>query len=100
MTDLNFNVDQTTSDIVFKIMARFAARVDLGRDRLGLVMDLTACHNGPCPLALSELLAADDIDFFHDVAGIYRHFNRVTGDLDDAFMPRYARCYHPLTRAS
>lgn len=53
-------------------------------------MDITACHVNACPLKLDELLAADDMNFNHDVFGIRRHLNRETGELMDCFRPRYA----------
>jgi len=53
-------------------------------------MDITACHVNGCRLKLNELLAADSINFAHDVFGIYRHLNRETGKLEDCFVPRYA----------
>lgn len=54
-------------------------------------MDITATHANGCPLKLAELLAADDFNFSHDVAGIYRHLDRTTGKLLDCFLPRFAQ---------
>lgn len=59
--------------------------------RMSLMMDITACHANGCPLRLKELLAADDINFSHDVFGIRRHLDRSTGWLKDGFHPRFAR---------
>lgn len=53
-------------------------------------MDVTACHANGCPLKLSELAAADDFNFAHDVFGIRRHINRETGQLENCFLPRFA----------
>lgn len=53
-------------------------------------MDITACHLNGTPLKLKELLAADAVNFAHDVFGIRRHLNRETGKLEDCFCPRYA----------
>lgn len=53
-------------------------------------MDITACHCNGNPLRLAELLAADDVNFAHDVFGIYRHINRETGALNDFFSPRFS----------
>ena len=41
-------------------------------------------------LRLDDLLAADDLNFLHDVAGINRHLDRDTYALLDGFFPRYA----------
>jgi len=56
---------------------------------IDLMMDLEFTH-AAIPLRLDELLAADAGNFGHDIAGIYRHFNRVTKTMDDGFCPRYA----------
>jgi hypothetical protein len=53
-------------------------------------MDICATHLNGCPLKLEELLAADDMNFAHDVFGIRRHIDRTTGELQDCFVPRYA----------
>lgn len=53
-------------------------------------MDVTAVHVSGCPLKLEELLAADDVNFAHDVFGIRRHLDRRTGKLRDGFSPRYS----------
>jgi len=54
-------------------------------------MDVTACHVNGCPLKLQELLEADDFNFSHDIFGIRRHLNRETGQLENCFLPRFAR---------
>ena len=59
-------------------------------DRLDVMMDITAAHCNGCPLKLSELLGADDFNFSHDVFGIMRHIDRMTGKLTDFFTPRFA----------
>src|SRR3990167_5225936 len=52
---------------------------------------LPICHSNGCPLMLSELLAADDTNFAHDVFGIRAKLNRETGALSDGFVPRFAK---------
>lgn len=65
---------------------------DLRYDRVGFIMDMLAADgcNGNQPLKWAELLAADDSNFAHDAAGIYRHLDRTTGQLTDHFTPRFA----------
>lgn len=59
--------------------------------RVPMMMDLEVCHCNGCPLDLAGLLQAPrDFDFMHDVAGIFRHLNRSTGELEGLFQPRYA----------
>jgi len=56
---------------------------------LTCIMDLTAVHESQ-PLRLADLLAADQFNFVHDVAGIARHMNRNTGKLENFFSPRFS----------
>jgi hypothetical protein len=86
------------SPVDFKLIQQIAARAmeiakanDLNCKRMDLEMDLTACHANGCPLRLTDLLAADDANFGHDVFGIARYLNRSTGILASGFCPRYAR---------
>lgn len=53
-------------------------------------MDILAAHLNGCRLDLLALLAANGLDFAHDVRGITRHVNRRTGALEDCFLPRCA----------
>lgn len=55
------------------------------------LMDVTAVHANGCPLELKELYSAPRFDFTHDIGGIRRHINRETGQLENCFVPRYAR---------
>ena len=59
-------------------------------DRLAFEMDIAAVH-AHTPLRLTEWLAADDFNFVHDWSGIQRHIDRETGQLEDFFVPRFAR---------
>ena len=58
-------------------------------DSLSLRMDLSAVH-AVTPLRLVELADASEFNLMHDVVGITRHLNRVTGTLKEYFVPRYA----------
>lgn len=55
---------------------------------LGVCANLAACHANGCRLDLAALLEADDATFTHDVWGIGRHLDRVTGTLT-RFQPRF-----------
>lgn len=61
------------------------------RDALDYHMDITAVHLNGCPLRLADLLAADDFNFAHDIAGIARCLDRETGKLQNHFLPRFAK---------
>ena len=81
----------------FKLIVQIAERVqkefpNYPDDRRTLIMDLNACHANGCPLQLAELLIADRFDFSHDIYGIRKAINRITGKLtEDCFVPRYAQ---------
>ena len=56
-------------------------------------MDLLAADggNGNDPLDWPRLLAADDFNFLHDMAGIASHLDRTTGRIDGFFRPRFCK---------
>ena len=76
-------------EVIFDIVKR-AKSIGVKRDPLSLEMDIEAAHEN-CPLKLDELLKADDFNFMHDVIGIVNHLNRQTGELENFFLPRYAK---------
>jgi hypothetical protein len=57
--------------------------------RMDIMMTLHFVHT-QTPLRLSDLLAAKDSDFAHDVFGMLTHINGETGELDTAsFCPKF-----------
>lgn len=96
MQKISFRTQTAEAEIIHKIVDRAMemARKLTGRSPdfkpIDLTMDITATHCNGTPLRLSELLAAPDFDFSHDVFGIMRHINRTTGKLEDHFLPRFA----------
>lgn len=55
-------------------------------------MTIAAAHSSGCPLRLDALLAADDANFAHDVFGIDRFIDKVSGEIDaNQFWPRFAQ---------
>lgn len=91
-TEVSWDVSQGDSKLTRKIVDRYTENWGSGKGYkpIHLSMDLTACHCNGAPLKLKELLAADDFNFVHDVAGISRHINRDNGQLEDCFSPRYS----------
>ena len=59
--------------------------------RLTMTMDLTATNANGCPMDFERLLAADGLNFIHDIGGIARHMDRDTGKLGGHFRPRFAK---------
>ena len=53
------------------------------------MMDIEAAHEA-VGIDLERLANARDADFVHDVAGIAKHLNRTTGQLENFFLPRFA----------
>jgi len=91
-TEVSFTVTKADRELIHRIAER-AWKLGVGTEehgKVGLIMDVTACHANGCPLALDRLLAANGLNFLHDVAGIYRHMDRTTGQLTDCFVPRFA----------
>lgn len=86
---INFDCTQTELDLIGCIADRFLEQYKSVR-RLDVLMDITACHCNGCPLDLEKLVGADDFSFFHDVVGIMRHLDRVSGQLNQHFLPRFA----------
>jgi hypothetical protein len=92
---INWNemkISKADNEKLFAIATRAAKMAKkfnlLHFDALHCVMDLTLAHHTQ-PLALAELLDAEEVDFTHDVWGISRHLDRETGALRDHFIPRY-----------
>ena len=91
-------INWTHDKAEFEIEAQIAKRaVALAKEhgieykQMDAVMDIDATHNNGCPLKLTELLAADDFNFVHDVFGIRANIDRKTGKLQNCFVPRYAK---------
>lgn len=90
---MNLSASIEDMDLIHKITVRAARHYEAAgnpRDMLGITMDLTATHANGCPLDLAGLLAADPLNFLHDVSGIARRIDRNTGQLRDCFTPRFA----------
>jgi hypothetical protein len=79
----------TIKKIAYRAVMLYAEH-DIRIDRRDVLMDITHCHFSAQKLRLDDLLAADDANFLHDVAGINRHLNRYTGELTDCFSPRFS----------
>ena len=78
-----------------KSAAQVADRVEgygLQFDRMSFIMDLLASdgENDNLKIDWPHFIAATQLDFMHDVQGIYNHLNRTTGHLDGCFVPRFA----------
>ena len=76
-------------EIISKIADRAAAL--LAFDKATVFIDISNCHENGCPLRLEDLLAADDVNFAHDICGINRNLNHYTYRLDNCFVPRFAK---------
>lgn len=70
-------------------------RPDHWYDPLTMTMDLAATNANGCPMDFERMLAADDFNLLHDIAGIARHMDRNTGRLTDHFRPRFTRRVAP-----
>lgn len=93
---VKFTASAPESKLIQHIVARYVAQVQrlairmTPTDRLVLEMDVEAVHSNGMPLKLEELAHANTSDLVHDIAGIHRHIDRNSGQLQDCFVPRYA----------
>jgi hypothetical protein len=91
-THAEMNASRTDIDLIYRIVDRALELMpDARRQKLQLVLSVTACHLNGCPLELEDLAKAPAGDLAHDVFGIHRHVDRASGELLDCFLPRYAR---------
>ena len=91
--EVSFQVTDAALRTIFRIADRVFAESEprsYFRDRQPVAMDLTAVHANDLQLRLDDLLKADSINFWHDVAGIARNLDRETGKLGNFFVPRFA----------
>lgn len=87
---MNFQTTPADANLIHRIADR-AHAIWPNIPILQFEMDVTATHCNGCPLDLPKLLAADDFNFRHDIAGIYNHLDRdTTGQLSNHFLPRCA----------
>lgn len=86
------NADKTYEmDLILDIAKRADAMFgQLNRPIIYWAMDVENVHTNGTPLRLHELLAADKVNFAHDLGGIYQHLNRKTKQLENCFLPRFA----------
>jgi len=84
-------VDQKKVNLIMDIVDRGWEEMKSNyRDKLEMMLDIETADRD-CPLKLQELLDADDFNFYHDILGIRRNLNRKTKQLENCFLPRYAR---------
>lgn len=102
MTNITVETPDALQKNLDKIMLKIAHRAErkfeaqgLSREYTEWFIDIDLTHS-KCPLDLRGLLNAKEQDFMHDLAGIYNHLNRQTMELENYFVPRYARSNHPV----
>lgn len=86
---INLTASKEDTLLIVEI-AKKAESFGIRISRLNLVMDLTAAHM-KCPLELTAMLNGSRFDFMHDVIGIVNNLNRETGEIENCFIPRYAK---------
>lgn len=90
---VRFNVSTPERATIEQIVSRGWAMDWLRKSyhsRLDMLMDVAAVHANGNPLRLSDLLAADDFNFAHDMSGICNCLDRETGKLTGDFSPRFS----------
>lgn len=91
----SFKVSLEDYNVIRAIVDRAEQMFPKKVNRIGLLMDLTACHANGTPLRLDDLLAAGPFDFADDVLSIQDHLDRRTGKLAIYFIPRFAVSREP-----
>ncbi|MBP1296650.1 DUF6874 family protein [Bradyrhizobium elkanii] len=94
MSQVSFSCTEQEGKVARAIARRARALLldhKVDRDVLDITMDIVATHCNGNPLRLDDLLAADDVNFLHDLGGIARHLNRETGKLGNHFSPRFSQ---------
>lgn len=95
---IKFDASKFEMEIIIKIAQRAVAMAkkygSTDYRMQDALMDIEACHCNGNALELDRLLAADDLNFSHDVFGIRRHLNRRTGELENYFVPRCSLPQH------
>jgi len=56
-----------------------------------LIKDIENCHRNGCHLDLDKLIKFNDSDFTYDICGILLNLNRITGKLENSFLPKSAK---------
>lgn len=86
---IKWNEFKTTHEeyMLIQEIVRRAIRLYPSFDTMSLSMDLDCAFNH-VGLDLPKLLTSDKGDFLHDVNGIVTNINRITGNLENCFLPR------------
>lgn len=90
MRTINWNTTDREYDTIARI-ARRAKKLDPHIDPITIAMDITATHLNGTPLDLEKLAAFDDMNFQHDIYGIFRHIDRQDGKIKGGFLPRCSK---------
>jgi hypothetical protein len=95
MADISFAATPEEAGLIQQVIDRIEREGMFGgRSKTDLEMDLRAAHANGCRLDFQKLLEASPFDFVHDIYGIARHLNRITGQLEHCFVPRCAASRH------
>lgn len=86
----------TDNELIMKIANRAVELYKrLGMDApkaVYIAAEISIVHTEIVPLRLQEFLDADDSNFSHDIGGIHRHLEMVSGfKLNGCFLPRFAK---------
>ena len=69
-------------------VAKRACNFGVETDYLTISMDIECLYH---TLDIDKLLGFNDLNFSHDVFGIYRNLNRSTKQLENCFLPRCSK---------
>ncbi|MTK53326.1 hypothetical protein [Paludibacter sp.] len=84
---INWDISDEEIPLIVKIALRAKEELKCN-DVVNTQMNITATHLNGCTLDLIKLLEFDESNFAHDIFGIEKHINKVTGQLTKGFLPR------------
>lgn len=88
MTEIAFTVPTADLPWINRILDRATTDGLLIQERVEHFMDLCATHANGCPMDFQRLAECDDYTFVHDFCGIFKHINRLTGQIENLFSPK------------
>lgn len=91
-TEISFIIGKEDGEIAQRIVERaIAMGIYRRKEWIDALMDLRATHANGNPLDFAKLEGFDDVNFAHDVGGIRCHMDRLTGKLQNFFVPRCSK---------
>jgi hypothetical protein len=83
--------EKAADEYIPKIASRWVGEMYAPGTKMSLIMDLELVQTLYPAFRWKELFESAEHDFAHDLIGIRNNLNRVTKEMDNCFVPRFAR---------